>query len=200
VIRASPDEADQHNAAASQLIQALGAKRFEAQVLGMNALAALTRGDRSRARDTAGRALAICREHGMGHIGPWLFGVSALIETDTAARVRLLDEGERQLALGCVSHNHIQMREFAIDVLLEIGDFEGVAANCERIRSYTAGEPLPTSEFVIARGLALARHGQGERSEALRESLQRLHSQAVRAELNRFIPRIENALGQFDAA
>ena len=47
----------------------------------------------------------------MGHIGPWVHGVRALVEDDPDARSRWLDEGERQLALGCVSHNHVQLRE-----------------------------------------------------------------------------------------
>ena len=70
---------------------------------------ALRRGDRRRAQlELADTALAICREHGMGHIGPWLLrrpraGRSPIRE----ARRGLLEEGERQLALGCVSHNHL---------------------------------------------------------------------------------------------
>ena len=71
--------------------------------------------------------------------------------------MQFLGEGERLLALGCVSHNHIQLRELAIDAFLEIGDWDAVEQNCERIRSYTAAEPLAASEFTIARGRALAR-------------------------------------------
>jgi hypothetical protein len=133
----------------------------------------------------------------MGHIGPWAYGVRALAETDPAARVRFLDEGEKQLALVCVSHNAIQLRELAIDALLEIGDWDGVDRSCARIRAYTAAEPLPTSELVIARATALARFGRGERSDALRDALQRLQTEATRAELNSFLPAIAVALAAF---
>ncbi len=180
--------------AALSLARSLGARRFEAQALGVSSMLALQQGDRERARELADTALAICREHGMGHIGPWVHGVCALAETDPAARRRLLDEGEKQLALGSVSHNHIQMRELAIDALLEIGDWDGVDANCERIRRYTAEEPLTLADFVIARGTALARIGRGEHSDALEATLRGLHAQGVAAELNTFLPAIEVAL------
>ena len=84
----------------------------------------------------------------MGHIGPWLHGVRALAETDPSARRQFLEEGERLLALGCVSHNHIQLRELAIDAFLEMGDWDAVERSCERIRSYTAAEPLAMCEFI----------------------------------------------------
>ena len=113
---------------------------------------ALRRGDRQRALRAGRHGLAICREPAWDTSGPGCHGVRALVETDPAARRQLLEEGERLLALGCVSHNHIQLPELAIDALLEIGDWDGVDRNCERIRSYTAAEPLALCEFIVARG------------------------------------------------
>jgi class 3 adenylate cyclase/tetratricopeptide (TPR) repeat protein len=197
VIRDRRDEAEDQTAAALQLIRALGARRFEAQMLAVNALLALRRGDHARGVALAEESLDICRAHGMGHIGPWAFGVRALLEPDPAARLRFLDEGERQLTLGCVSHNHVQLRELAIDALLEIGDWDGVDANCQRIRTYTADEPLLISEFAIGRGAALARFGRGERSEALRVALTALHEKGTRLELNSFVPALDAALARF---
>ena len=145
------------------LVRALGAKRFESQLLGVSAVIALRRrrsAAGARARRT--QALAICREHGMGHIGPWRLRRPRAGRRPTRQRaVRLLEEGDRQLALGCVSHNHLQLRELAIDALLEIGDWDGVDRNCERIRAYTAREPLALCDFIVARGAALARLGRG---------------------------------------
>ena len=130
----------------------------------------------------------------MGHIGPWLHGVRALVATDPSARRHFLEEGERLLALGCVSHNYIQLRELAIEVFLEMGDWDAVERSCERIRSYTAAEPLAMSEFTIARGRALARFGRGERGAELRAALTALHEVAARVELNSALPAIEAAL------
>ena len=49
-------------------------------------------------------------------------------------------------------------------------------------------------EFTIARGLALARFGRGERGAELRAALAELREVATRAELNSALPAIEAAL------
>jgi len=194
VLRNRLDETERESAAVLDLIASIGAKRFEGQMLGVLALVALRRGDRDSARDRAERALAIGAQHGMGQIGPWLHGVRALIETDRDARRRWLAEGERLLGLGCVSHNHLQLPELAIDALLEIDDFDGVERFCDHLRSYTASDPLPLANFVLARGRALADVGRGDRSDALRAQLAQLRAQGERAELNSLLPAIDAAL------
>ncbi len=194
LIRDRRDECEEQAEAGLRLARSLSAKRFEGQLLGVSAVIALRRGDRPRALELADMGLAVCREHGMGHIGPWVHGVRALVETDPQARVQFLQEGERLLALGCVSHNHLQLRELAIDALLEIGDWDGAEENCERIRDYTAAEPLPRSAFIAARGEALARFGRGERGPEGRAALAALHEVATRAEWISTLPAIEAAL------
>ncbi|HEV7576857.1 MAG TPA: adenylate/guanylate cyclase domain-containing protein [Caldimonas sp.] len=197
LIRNRHEAAERDSATVMALIHAVGAKRFEAQMLGLLAIFALRRGDRELAGERAEGALAVCREYGMGHIGPWVHGVRALVETDPAARRRWLEEGDKQLALGCVSHNHVQLPELAIDALLEIGDWDGVEKHLDRIRSYTAAEPLTLCDFVIARGAALADVGRGDRSQALRTKLLDLREQGTRAELDSFLPAIAAALEAF---
>ncbi len=86
VLRDRRDEAEEQAELALHLVRVLGAKRFEGQLHGLNAVIALRRGDRQRALELADTGLAVCREHGMGHIGPWLHGVRALAETDPSAR------------------------------------------------------------------------------------------------------------------
>ena len=183
-------------AAALVLARTLGARRFEAQALGVRAMLELRDGQRERARQLVDEGLAVCRIHGMGHIGPWLHGVRALAEDDPGARSRWLDEGERLLALGSVSHNHVQLREAAIDALLEIGDLEGVERNCVRIERYTAQEPLPMSEWIVGRGRALARVARGERGDALAATLQALRDEGIRAEMLTLVPALEAAIAQ----
>ena len=194
LIRNRLEEAEAESSTVLALIASVGAKRFEAQMLAMLALVAVRRGEREIARERAERALAICHQHGMGQIGPWLHGVRALIETDADARRRWLDEGERLLALGCVSHNQVQLPELAIDALLEVGDWAGVEKHCGRIRSYTAAEPLTLWDFVVARATALVAFGRDERSDALRATLLGLRQEGARAELNSLLPAIDAAL------
>ncbi len=194
------DEAERENAEALRLARALGARRFEAQIQGVDAVLAQRGGDHERARALAQAAIAVCREHGMGHIGPWIHGVCALVETDRDARIAWLDAGERQLGLGCVSHNHIQLRELAIDVLLELGEFDAVERQCAAMAAYTANESLPMSEFVMARGRALARFGRGERSQDLIDALRGLRSTGARSEMDTLLPTIDAAIVAFDAS
>ena len=200
LFRGRRDEAEQQLAAALALARTLGARRFEAQALGVRAMLELRDGQRERARLLVDEGLAICSAHGMGHIGPWLHGVRALAEDDPDARPRWLDEGERQLALGSVSHNHIQLREAAIDALLEIGDLEGVERNCVRIESYTAQEPLPMSEWIVGRGRALARVARGERGDALAATLRALRDEGSRAEMFTLVPALDAAIAQVASA
>ena len=194
LIRNRLDETERESVADLELIAAVGAKRFEAQMLALRAVVALRRGDRGTARERAEHALAICRQHGMGQIGPWVHGVLALVETDPAARRRWLEEGKRMLALGCVSHNQVQLPEIAIDALLEIGDWAGVEEMCEHIRSYTAAEPLALSDFIVARATALVAFGRGDRSESLQATLLDLRQRAAADELNSSLPALDAAI------
>jgi len=201
LFRGRRDEAERQAMAALALARTLGAKRFEAQALGALAMFELRGGQRERARQLVDEGLAVCRIHGMGHIGPWLHGIRALAEeADADARSRWLEEGERQLALGCVSHNHVQLREIAIDALLEIGDVEGVERNCVRIERYMAQEPLAMSEWIVRRARALARVARGERGDAIGATLQVLRDEGTRAEIFALVPALEAAIAQVDAA
>jgi tetratricopeptide (TPR) repeat protein len=196
LVRGRRDEADRQSAVALTLARTIGARRFEAQMLGVCAMLELRDGARERARRLADEGIALCRAHGMGQIGPWLHGVRALTEVDAEARSRWLDEGERLLALGCVSHNHVQLREIAIEALLEVGDLDGVERNCVRIESYTAQEPLPMSDWIVRRGRALARVARGERGDALAATLRALHDEGTRAEILVPLPALDAAIAR----
>ena len=183
-----------------RLVRALGATRFEAQNLGIRALLALRRGDRPRAREILSEALQLGRAGAAwSHIAPSILGICALVETDAETRRQLLIEGESHLASGSPSHNHIALRNFAIEVALEAGDWAAVELNSARLRTYTAQEPLPLCDFLIARGAALVRYGRGERSPELKDTLIALRQAALDAELNAARAGIDSALGVFDS-
>ena len=184
LIRGNADAAATQLERALPLSRALGAKRFEAQLLGYSAMASLRRGDRGAARVDAETALGICREHGMGHIGPWILGILARLEADPPARMLALAEAEAELQRGCVSHNHIFVRELGIDTALVARDWASTHAQCASLEAYTAGQPLPFSDFLIARGRALANWGRGQREPALCDELARLRDVGAACELN----------------
>jgi hypothetical protein len=93
-----------------------------------------------------------------------------------------------------LSHEDSRRPATTIAALLEQRDWTGAERQCDRLERYCAREPLPWSEFVIARGRAFARLGRGERNDALRETLEGLRETAARAELNVALPEIDAAV------
>src|SRR5204863_5909070 len=93
-----------------------------------------------------------------------------------------------------VSHNHVQLRQLAIDALLEIGDLDGVERNCARIEAYTAQEPLAMSDWLVRRGRALVRFARGERGEPLAAVLQGVRDEGARAEMFALLPALDEAV------
>ena len=186
--------AAEHIARTRELAEKLGAGRFVGQAFAIEASMALVRGDKERARLLVREGLTGLGEAGQRHIGATLYGLLARATESTPERSEALREGEALLDAGTPSHNHLRFAESATAVLLEQGDWTGAERQCDRLERYCAREPLPWSEFVIARGRAFARLGRGERDHALRETLERLRETAARAELNVALAEIDAAV------
>jgi class 3 adenylate cyclase/tetratricopeptide (TPR) repeat protein len=193
-IRGNAESAGRQLDAALALARRLGAKRFEAQILQFQAMLAARLGDRERALALLDEGLRICREHGMSFTGAWLHGVIARVAPEASARARALAEGEGLLAGGCVSHNHFHFYAAAVEASLEAGEWDAAARYCDKLESYAAREPLPWTEFVIARGRALARFRRGERNPELLSSLAQLRAEAEKAEIEVALPALDAAL------
>jgi len=194
------DLAAVHLAATRELAVKLGAKRFYCQALGDTALTALGRGDRERARGLVREALASAGETGLPFYGAALYGVLARATDSAADRMEALREGEALLDAGAVSHNHFWFGASAIELMLDDSDWSGVERYCARLERYTAREPLPWSDFLIARGRALTRFGRGERGAALHASVVALREAAARAEFNVALPALDAALRGIESA
>ncbi len=191
------DLASLHNATQREQAKLLGAKRFSDQAIFLDAHIALGRGDRAGARSLAMEALADIGETGRRFIGPALLGILARATDNAAERADALRRGEALLEAGSVSHSHLWFGEDAIEASLEHDDWAGVERYCARLERYTAREPLPWSDFLIARGRALARFGRGERSDDLRATLVELRETAARSEFNVALPALDSALATF---
>ncbi len=123
--------------------------------------------------------------------GPFALGVVAATTRDDAERQRALEEGERLLEDGSVSHNHFCFRVFAMQACLAAGDLEAVEHHASALDAYTADEPLPWSRFFSAWGRALAEHARGEGDV---DELLRLRSEAVEFGLGAALPLLDRAL------
>jgi tetratricopeptide (TPR) repeat protein len=188
------NRAKAHSKEAQALVRRLGAMRFEAQNLTWMARIATAEGRRSEALELLEQALQISRDTGMAFTGPRALSGIALATEDPERRRNVLEEGEAILRSGAVSHNHFWFYRDAIEVSLDIGDWEGVERYAVALEDYTRPEPLPWCDFFIARGRALAAWGRGRRDAEILPELQRLRADAERIGLTTALPALHEAL------
>jgi class 3 adenylate cyclase/tetratricopeptide (TPR) repeat protein len=157
-----------------QLIRQLGARRFEAQNIEMEARVLLDCGRRKDAVGLLHKALAICGEVGMQFSAPKAMGALCRAVDDDAERARFLSQGTELLRLGAVGHNHLWFYRDAIEAMLSVGDASGVLSYVTSLEEYTRVEPLPWAELFAARGRVLALCLQGHADNATRRELERV--------------------------
>jgi hypothetical protein len=121
-------------------------------------------------------------------------GALAAVTRDAEARQTALAEGERLLAAGCVSHNYFWFYRDAMEASLGAGDWDEVERYAASLEAYTQHEPLPWSDFFVARGRALAVFGRGRADAAPSDALIRLQDEGERLGLVTALPAIEAAL------
>jgi hypothetical protein len=191
--RAELDAADEHARQSLELAQQLQAPRFEAEGLAFCAELDRLAGRRDAAWSKLEAAILISRKVGMAFIGPIILGTAALIADDHAKRNAILAEADALLAAGAVFHNHLIFGRDAIDVCLEMGDWEGAERHALALEACTRAEPLPLSDFFVARGRALAAAGR-DPAHADRATLEGLINEAKHAGYLLALPALEKAL------
>ncbi len=130
----------------------------------------------------------------MAFIGPAVLGVSALISDDGKQRSAYIQEAEALLDSGCVSHNYFHFARITVDLSLQTGDWAAVERQASRMEAYTAEQALEWSDFIIARGRALAVWGKGERGENHADQIRQLLSIGQQAGLVPLLAALETAL------
>lgn len=176
------------------LARRLGAGRFEAQTVLFLAKLAEAEGDRTRAVELSRQSLELSRETGPAFTAPRILGFLALIVDDAQKRREALDEGVRFLNAGSVGHNHLWFYRHAMEACLSAGEWDDVERYAAALEDYTRPEPLPWSDFFIARGRALAAHGRGNRDAATIAELARLKDEAERVKLRSALPGLVAAV------
>jgi class 3 adenylate cyclase/tetratricopeptide (TPR) repeat protein len=161
-----------------ELASAIGAKRYEATLLTELAEVDFAGGDAVAAREHVDRALAVFRELGMGFWGPTALGLRARLQDDERERARDRAEAEAILAAGCLSHNHIGYHRSGIEDALERGEWTRALAHAAALESYTAAEPLPYCDFLVARARTLVGLVAKPEDVALQRDLARLEEKA----------------------
>jgi tetratricopeptide (TPR) repeat protein len=183
-------------AKAQALVRSLGAWRFEQACRIYLARVALAERRRSQAVVLLEQALDISRRTGITFHGPQILGAFAHALDRPEERRRKLAEAEAIILAGCVGHNQLRFYPDAMQVALELADYDEVERYAMALEDYTRPEPLPWSEFFVARGRALASFGRGQRGAALMVKIQRLRDEGERLGLRSALPAIETALAR----
>lgn len=141
-------------------------------------------------------AMSILRktESGMTFHGPSVLGLLAFATEDAEQRRAALGKAESMLGEGSVGHNHLDFYEDAMETSLRVAEWDEVDRYAQALEDYTRPEPLPRSDFFIARGRALAAHGRGNRDRVTMAELQHLLDEAESIGLKFVLPALETAL------
>jgi class 3 adenylate cyclase/tetratricopeptide (TPR) repeat protein len=179
-----------------RLARQLGAQRFEAQGLEMQARVLLDTGSPAEAARTLREALAMCRDAGTQFCGPKVTSALSRAVEDPAERAALLAEGKEMLERGAVGHNHFWFYRDAIEALLSSDDATGALDYVAALENYARAEPLPWSDLFASRGRILAAALQGNVDDGLRQNLIRVQTALREVGLRAFLPAVNAALAR----
>jgi len=193
LIQAQLDDCRRHARQAMQLAKQLGARRFEAECLGILAATILAE-DPAQALQLAKEGLTIGRETGMSYCGPMLLSVVARLTSSPTERANALDEGDALLAAGCVSHSYFEFYSNAIEAGLQEHDWASVRHYADKLEAYTSAEPLPYTNMLIKRARLLADVGENGIKKASRAGLETLRAECQRMNAATPLAAIEKAL------
>ena len=179
-----------------RLSRQLGARRFEAQALEMQARIPLENGRAAEAAQMLHEALAMCCDVGMQFTGPKTYSALARAVDDKAEQDRLLAGGEKLLRRGAVGHNHLWFYRDAIEAMLAAADAQGALRYAGLLEAYTRSEELPWSELFVARGRALVRARQDGADGDARRDLVRIRTTFVDTGLRAFLAPVDAILAR----
>jgi class 3 adenylate cyclase/tetratricopeptide (TPR) repeat protein len=186
--------ASRHAASVEELAERIGTRRFLARAFHAQGCLKLVAGEAAAAAGKFREAMAVSRETGIGYCGPLILASLARAVSDSSDREAALAEGETLLAQGCVSHNYLEFYEDGMELMLELGDRERLEHYARALEDFTRSEPLPRSEFFIARARALIAFRAGDRGQELMAKITQLRDAAEQADLNTARRALDDAL------
>jgi tetratricopeptide (TPR) repeat protein len=193
------EDAERYLLESLELSRTLGAGNFEGQALSQLAILNAEAGRMDQARTYAGLSVEVARKVGVVFFGPRLLAIGAALEENRQVASQLLREAEGILDAGCVSHNHFYFAQTAIEQSLATNEWEEAERYAAKLEDYTKAQPLPFSDFLIARGRALARWGRGEKGQDVLVEIMRLHQLAGEHRLMLLSKNLERIVRQFQS-
>ena len=178
-----------------ELIDRLGAKRFEADCLNFRARNLTAQGRGEEATELLREAVAISRETGITYCGPRVLGHLALATGDPSEREEAIRDGLAILRSGAVAHNHFWFYRDVMEAMLNHGCWGDADAYAQALEEFTRPEHLPWTDFFIGRARALAAFGRGTRDAAILGELRLLREDGERMGLLTSLRALDEALG-----
>jgi hypothetical protein len=163
-----------------ELVRALGARRYEAILLGAMAECDLIAGRIAEARESVDGSVALAREIGPAFCGPWALGIKLRLLDDARERADCIAEAESLLKGAAISHNHVAFRRNAIEDGIARGQWEQVLRQAAALEEYTRAEPLPYCQFIVTRARALVSLAEHPDDATLRTKVAGLRAEAER--------------------
>jgi len=87
-----------------------------------------------------------------------------------------------------------------MEAALNLGNWDDADVYAQALEDFTRPEPLPWTDFFIARARVLAAFGHGKRGEATLGELRRVRDEGERMGLKTALPALEEALARSEAA
>jgi DNA-binding SARP family transcriptional activator len=193
LMQANFDDCRNHARQALKLAQQLGARRFEAECMGIIAQTMIAE-DPRQALQLTRDALHLGRETGMSYCGPVLLSMVARLTQDGPERASALAEGEQLLAAGCVSHSYFDFYGNAIEAGLQERDWSCVRQYAGCLEAYTSAEPLPWTDMLIKRARLLADAGEKGMSKQTRAGLAAVQAECRRMSAIAALMQVESVL------
>ena len=156
------------------LARQLGARRFEAELMGLQGHAIGELGGAPDAQVLLQRASSLALEVARPYCAPWCLGAQALHTPNVERARELLAQGEALLNEGCVSHNHLEYRRIAMEFCLRHGDVRETRRHAAALRDYTKGEPLVWADLIVRRAEYLADRAEDPSRKDLAERREQL--------------------------
>jgi len=187
--------AEQHAQKGLEAVNVIGARRFIPLFNDVVARTRLLAGDRKGALELLEESWNVSQEASTAFAGPVVLGAIALATDDPRRRSEALGRGEAILREGCPSHNHFRFYRDAIEVSLRERLWDDAKYYASALESCFGTQSSAWSDFIIARGRALAEAGNERPSQQVRARLRQLRDHALSVGMRAAVPQLDEALG-----
>jgi tetratricopeptide (TPR) repeat protein len=188
--------AEHHAQKGLEAVSVIGSRRFIPLFNDVIARIRLLAGDREGALELLEESWNVAREASIAFAGPVVLGAVALATKDPKRRAEALQQGEAILQEGCASHNHFRFYRDAIEISLRECLWDDAKYYATAFERCFGAQSSAWSDFIIARGRALAETANERPSQSARLRLRQLRDHALSVGMRATVPQLDQALGE----